>query len=221
MDAITAIHTRRSRPVLTDPAPSSDEMEAILAAAAAAPDHGRHRPWRFVVIQGAGRKALGEVLAEVYRESAARRKDADSGARRKDADSAARRKDADSAARRKDADKEQPDPAAEDRERAKPMRAPVIIAVACAAGGDEKVPHGERLAAVAAATQNLLLAATALGYGAMWRTGAPARSAAVREALGFGPGDEIAGFVYLGSIPGDQELPPAHRGLDGLVREWP
>ena len=115
----------------------------------------------------------------------------------------------------------EPDAAAEDRERAKPMRAPVIIAVACAAGGDEKVPHGERLAAVAAATQNLLLAATALGYGAMWRTGAPARSAAVREALGFGPGDEITGFVYLGSIPGDQEPPPAHRDLDGLVREWP
>ena len=61
----------------------------------------------------------------------------------------------------------------------------------------------------------------ALGYGAMWRTGAPARSAAVREALGFGPGDEITGFVYLGSIPGDQEPPPAHRDLDGLVREWP
>ena len=198
MDAITAIHTRRSRPVLTDPAPSSDEMEAMLAAAVAAPDHGRHRPWRFVVIRGAGRKAFGEVLAEVYRESAARRKDAD-----------------------EDGDGEQPDPAAEDRERAKPMRAPVIIAVACAAGGDEKVPHGERLAAVAAATQNLLLAATALGYGAMWRTGAPARSAAVREALGFGAGDDITGFVYLGSIPCDQELPPAHRDLDGLVREWP
>jgi nitroreductase len=198
MDAITAIHTRRSRPVLTDPAPSSDEMEAILAAAAAAPDHGRHRPWRFVVIKGTGRKAFGEVLAEVYRESAARRKDTDG-----------------------DTDGEQPDPAAEDRERAKPMRAPVIIAVACAAGGDEKVPHGERLAAVAAATQNLLLAATALGYGAMWRTGAPARSAAVREALGFGPGDEITGFVYLGSIPGDQEPPLAHRDLDGLAREWP
>ncbi len=190
MDAIIAIHARRSGPVLIDPAPGPGELDAILAAAAAAPDHGRHRPWRFVVIKGAGRKAFGEVLAEVYRRSAARRG-------------------------------EQPSAAAEDRERAKPMRAPVIIAVACAAGGDEKVPHAERLAAVAAATQNVLLAATALGYGAMWRTGAPARSASVREALGFGPGDEIIGFVYLGSIPEDQELPPVRRDLDGLVREWP
>jgi nitroreductase len=193
MDTITTLHARRSHPVLTDPAPSGGDLDTMLAAAAAAPDHGRHRPWRFVVIKGTGRKALGEVLAEVYRRSAAQRG-------------------------------EQPDAAAEDRERVKPLRAPVIIAVACAAGGDEKVPHAERLAAVAAATQNLLLAATALGYGAMWRTGAPARSAAVREALGFAPGDEITGFVYLGSIPDGQELPPARRDrrdLDGLVREWP
>jgi nitroreductase len=190
MDVTTALHARRSHPVLTDPAPSGGDLDAILAAAAAAPDHGRHRPWRFVVIKGAGRKAFGEVLAEVYRRSAGQRG-------------------------------EQPNAAAEDRERAKPLRAPVIIAVACAAGGDEKVPHAELLAAVAAATQNLLLAATALGYGAMWRTGAPARSATVRDALGFAPGDEITGFVYLGSIPDGQELPPARRNLDGLVREWP
>jgi len=190
MDAITAMHARRSRPVLTDPPPGDDDLRAILAAAVAAPDHGRHRPWRFVLIRGTGRKAFGEVLADAYRRSAAQRG-------------------------------EQPDPAAEDRERAKPMRAPVIIAVACAPGGDGKVPHAERVAATAAATQNMLLAATALGYGAMWRTGAWARDASVRDALGFGDGDEITGFVYLGTVPDGQALPPVHRELDGLVREWP
>ena len=190
MDAFTAMHARRSRPVLTDPAPGDEDLRAMLAAAVAAPDHGRHRPWRFVVIRGAGRKAFGEVLAEALRRSGRQR-----GA--------------------------EPDAAAEDRERAKPMRAPVIIAVACAAGGDEKVPHAERLAATAAATENLVLAATALGYGAMWRTGAPARDAFVREALGFADGEEITGFVYLGTAPDGQELPPAHRELDPLVREWP
>ena len=190
MDALTAMHARRSRPVLTDPAPGDEDLRAMLAAAVAAPDHGRHRPWRFVMIRGAARKAFGEVLAEALRRSGRQR-----GA--------------------------EPDAAAEDRERAKPMRAPVIIAVACAAGGDEKVPHAERLAATAAATENLVLAATALGYGAMWRTGAPARDAFVREALGFADGEEITGFVYLGTVPDGQELPPAHRELDPLVREWP
>ena len=190
MDALTAIHARRSRPLLTDPAPADEDLLALLAAAAAAPDHGRHRPWRFVVIRGTGRKAFGEVLAEDFRRAARRR-----GA--------------------------EPDAAAEDRERAKPMRAPLIIAVACAAGDDEKVPRAERLAATAAATENLLLAATALGYGAMWRTGAPARSSFVREALGFGDGEEITGFVYLGTVPDGPDLPPAHRDPDSPAREWP
>ena len=190
MDALTAIHARRSRPLLTDPAPGDEDLRAMLAAAAAAPDHGQHRPWRFVVIRGAGRKAFGEVLAEEFRR----------------------------AGQRRGAD---PDAAAEDRERAKPMRAPLIIAVACTAGGDEKVPHAERLAATAAATENLLLAATALGYGAMWRTGAPARSSFVREALGFGDGEEITGFVYLGTVPDGPGLPPAHRDPDPPAREWP
>jgi len=190
MDAITAIHARRSYPVLTDPAPGEDDLRAILSAAAAAPDHGRHRPWRFVVIAGPGREAFGDVLAEAYRKSCAERG-------------------------------RDPDPATRERERAKPMRAPAIIAVACAAGADEKVPRQERLAATAAAAENLLLAATALGYGAMWRTGAPARDPYVKTALGFAPGDDIVGFIYLGTIPVGQEPPPARRELDGTARTWP
>ncbi|HYZ56886.1 MAG TPA: nitroreductase [Streptosporangiaceae bacterium] len=190
MDAITAIHTRRSYPVLAEPAPTGDDLRTILSAAAAAPDHGRHRPWRFVVITGSGRDAFGDVLADAYRRSCAERG-------------------------------QQPDPTAEQRERAKPMRAPVIIAVACAAGADEKVPRQERLAATAAATQNLLVAATALGYGAMWRTGAAARDQHVKTALGFTDGDDITGFVYLGTIPADQKPSPARRELDGLARTWP
>jgi nitroreductase len=191
MDAITALHARRSHPVLTDPAPGADDLRVILSAAAAAPDHGRHRPWRFVIIAGPGREAFGDVLAGAYRRSCAERG-------------------------------QEPDPATGERERAKPMRAPAIIAVACAAGADEKVPRQERLAATAAAVQNLLVAATALGYGAMWRTGAPARDQHVKTALGFAGDDDIIGFVYLGTIPADQKpSPPARRELDGLARTWP
>ena len=190
MDAITAIHARRSHPVLADPAPGADDLRAILSAAAAAPDHGRHRPWRFVIITGPGRQAFGDVLVNAYCKSCAERG-------------------------------QQPDPAAEQRERAKPMRAPAIIAVACAAGADEKAPRQERLAATAAAAQNLLLAATALGYGAMWRTGAAARDQHVKAALGFAADDDIIGFIYLGTIPADQKPSPARRELDGLARTWP
>jgi nitroreductase len=190
MDALTAIHARRSHSFLADPGPGDDDLAAIISAAAAAPDHGRHRPWRFVVIRGRGREALGAVFGEAYRKRCT-----EAG--------------------------EDSDPARAERERAKPMRAPVIIAVVCPAGADEKVPRHERLASAAAATQNLLLAATALGYGAMWRTGWPARDPHVKAALGLAGGDDITGFVYLGTAPPGRQPPPDRRDPDGLARTWP
>lgn len=39
----------------------------MLKAAVTAADHGRIRPWRFVVMQGEGRKHLGDLLARVQR----------------------------------------------------------------------------------------------------------------------------------------------------------
>lgn len=67
MDAIEALTTRASPLQLTDPAPDRDALEAMLRAAAKAPDHGRLRPWRFLVIAGAARDRLGEVLAMALR----------------------------------------------------------------------------------------------------------------------------------------------------------
>ncbi len=63
MDALEALTTRASPLALTDPAPDGPALEAMLRAAARAPDHGRLHPWRFVVIRGAARSALGDVLA--------------------------------------------------------------------------------------------------------------------------------------------------------------
>jgi nitroreductase len=66
MDALAALSTRHSvaPPFLTTPGPDNRVLAEILAAGASAPDHGRLRPWRFVVIRGAARQRLGEVFAE-------------------------------------------------------------------------------------------------------------------------------------------------------------
>ncbi len=101
-------------------------------------------------------------------------------------------------------------------EREKPMRAPTIIAVAAHLVRLHKVPEIEQLQAVAAAVQNMFLAAHALGYGAMWKTGAATRAPQVKEALGFTADDEIVAFLYLGTnaVPG-----PVRAGsLEGKVR---
>ncbi len=63
MNTIDALLERRSAKTLTDPAPDDGALELLLACAARAPDHGRLRPWRFIVIRGAARERLGELMA--------------------------------------------------------------------------------------------------------------------------------------------------------------
>ena len=65
MEALETIITRQSvaPAFLAEPAPEGERLERILAAGASAPDHGRLRPWRFLVIRGEARHRLGEVFA--------------------------------------------------------------------------------------------------------------------------------------------------------------
>jgi nitroreductase len=66
MDAIEAILTRRTVPQvkMAPPGPDAGELQLILEAGAAAPDHGKLRPWRFLVVQGEARERLGELFAK-------------------------------------------------------------------------------------------------------------------------------------------------------------
>lgn len=86
------------------------------------------------------------------------------------------------------------------REHNKALRAPCIIAVAAHITPSQKVPEVEQVLAAGAATQNMLLAAHALGYGAMWKTGPAAYNPAIKTALGFASEDHIIALIYLGTI---------------------
>lgn len=85
-----------------------------------------------------------------------------------------------------------------DKTRTLPLRAPVLIAVGVDKPSEEKVLEIENIAAASAACQNMLLAAHALGLGAMWRTGEWARDARVKEFLGFALDQHVIGFIYIG-----------------------
>ena len=52
--------------MLTEPGPDAASLDAILAAAARVPDHGKLAPWRFIVFAGAARDAAGTIFAEVH-----------------------------------------------------------------------------------------------------------------------------------------------------------
>lgn len=85
-----------------------------------------------------------------------------------------------------------------DKARNTPLQAPVVIAVGVDKPSEAKVLEIENICAAAAATQNLLLAAHALGLGAKWRTGEWARDEKVKEFLGFEGDQHVIGFVYVG-----------------------
>jgi nitroreductase len=180
MDVLTAIEARTSAIRLGEPGPTAAQVEQLIRACAAAPDHGRLAPWRFVVISGRGREALGNALAQVR------------------------------LARVPDATK-----SLLQSERDKALRAPVIIAVAARLARGGKVPELEQLLAVGAGVQNMFLAAQALGYGAMWKTGEAAYETSVKAAIGLEPEDQIVAFLYLGSPIG--AAPPKPRSIEGLV----
>jgi len=96
--------------------------------------------------------------------------------------------------------KRQPDVKAEilEIERAKPLRAPLLIVVGVDKPADLKVVEIENVCAAAAATQNLLLAAHGLGLGAYWRTGPAAYDPEVKAFLGFAQDQHLIAFLYIG-----------------------
>lgn len=60
-------HDRRTVSRLRAPGPDDAALQAILAAAETAPDHGRLRPWRFAVLTDADRVRVSEAYAAVQR----------------------------------------------------------------------------------------------------------------------------------------------------------
>ena len=95
-----------------------------------------------------------------------------------------------------------------EKERNKPLRAPVVIAVFAVPSDDPRVVEVEEVEAVAVGVQNMLLTAAALGLGAMWRTGDAAYDQSVKAHLGFTATDHLVAFVYLGY---PDLLPPLRR----------
>lgn len=102
--------------------------------------------------------------------------------------------------------------------RAKPLRAPVIIAVAVQPHPGTKVWEVEEICATAAAIQNLLLAAEGLGLAAMWRTGDPCYSTPVKRFFGLDDPDTLLGMIYVGYKAVDPK--PANRTPSSSLTVW-
>ena len=66
-EVLAFLARRRSASALTlrAPGPSAGEIETLLRLAARVPDHGKLAPWRFVLIEGDTKDAVGEALADI------------------------------------------------------------------------------------------------------------------------------------------------------------
>lgn len=114
------------------------------------------------------------------------------------------------------------DPAAPDRAALDQFarQAPVLVAVLSTPVRDSRIPVWEQELSAGAACMNLLHAAHAHGFAGGWLTAWPASSDAVREALGGGAGDRVAGFLFLGS-PTRPLVERPRPEPSAVVRHWP
>ena len=151
---------------LAGPGPDAGQTQSILAAAAAAPDHGQLLPWRFILVPAGQRATLAEVFAQALSE--------------RDPQAA-------------------PEQLAQAREKA--FRAPLLmLAVVDGARGDPEVDLNERILSAGCAVQNLLLVATALGFGSALTSGKAIKSDALRTCFGLGADEQALCFISIGTV---------------------
>jgi nitroreductase len=168
---LAAIRDRRSMGKVTNDVPPPELIWRMIDAGTWAPNHHLTEPWRFVVLEGDARIALGEVMGQV---------------------DAARHDDPDQAAE------------ASAKTARKPLRAPYVIAIGVEP--DPSAPELEEICSGAAAAQNMLLAAEALGLAAIWRSGWITFTPEVRDHLGFSASGRVLGFIYVGYPAGEKPV---------------
>ena len=177
MNAIELLLQRQSTPVLTEPAPTEAELATLLSAGMRVPDHGGLKPWHFHVITGQGLQRLSDIYVEATTINMASQTGLIEGA---NIDEQALNEKMAKVAK-------------------KPFRAPMIIVISTQYVEHNKVPLQEQLITAGCCAHSMQMAAFSLGYGAMWRTGGFAYNETVKQGLGLEEGNDIAGFLYIGT----------------------
>jgi len=99
------------------------------------------------------------------------------------------------------------------------QQAPTLVVVLSTPAENSKIPLWEQELSAGAVCMNMLIATHALGFVGSWLTGWPAYNDAVREALGGGHHDRVAGFLFLGtpSRPVEERPRPTY---EAVVSTW-
>lgn len=100
------------------------------------------------------------------------------------------------------------------------LDAPLVVGIVSAADpAHPKIPLWEQQLSAGAVGMNLVHASAAHGFAAQWLTGWYAYDADAKALLGVKPGEELAGFVHIGT----PKMPPTERDRPDIAKitsEW-
>ncbi len=111
------------------------------------------------------------------------------------------------------------DDAACTKARSAPLRAPLVVVTVVKLSEHPKVPPVEQRLSAGCAAHAVLLAAQALGFAGIWRTGDAAFDRNLMTELGLAQDEEIVGFLYLGTRVGEPKSIPQLDTAD-FVTAW-
>jgi nitroreductase len=111
------------------------------------------------------------------------------------------------------------DAAKQDKLRNAAMRAPLLVIAIAKIQAHPKVPEIEQLLATGAAVSQMLVATHALGFAAIWRTGAMAFSRTFMQSIDLDSDEQIVGFVYIGTVDGKRKTLKEQHFAD-FYKEW-
>lgn len=188
MNAIELLLSRQSNPALTTPAPTDKDLSTLLSAGMRVPDHGCLKPWHFHVISGEGLQRLSNIYLKAISKELEQSSLEDQAIIDKKAKTAKM-----------------------------PFRAPMIIVISTKYVEHNKVPKQEQLIEAGCCAHAMQMAAFALGYGAMWRTGDLAYNDIVKAELGLEEGNDIAGFLYIGTPKKQANEKPVKSFVDNVT----
>ena len=100
-------------------------------------------------------------------------------------------------------------------------QSPALIVAVYSPNESRPIPEWEQQLSTGAACQNMIVAATALGYAAQWLTGWASYSKYVAKALRMTSQEKIAGFLFFGSHSRQPTERPRPDPADHVTWGWP
>ncbi len=179
--------TRRSVKAkdMAGPGPDRQAIEKILAAGMRVPDHGKLEPWRFIVLEGAEREKLGDLIAKGL------------------------------------VSEDETNPNVAEKMKGYATQGPVLIIAISSPSDSRPIPLLEQEMSAGAVCQNMLIAATALGYASQWLTGWASYSPTVASGLGLTEGEKIVGLMFFGNHGTEPTERPRPNTEDHVIWGFP